>query len=108
MAQDGSKNRSIFEFSTSKWTDGVNKATVVVDRDLGIEVPDGKAVFVNCDGGMYIYGKGYVNELDVAGESHLNGRTYINWRAADGLAPVYIDKDGMLQASTSSARYKRI
>lgn len=107
VAQDGSKNRSIFEFSTSKWTDGVNKATVVVDRDLGIEVPDGKAVFVNCDGGMYIYGKGYVNELDVAGESHLNGRTYINWRATDGLAPVYIDKDGMLQASTSSARYKK-
>lgn len=107
VAQDGSKNRSIFEFSTSKWTDGVNKATVVVDRDLGIEVPDGKAVFVNCDGGMYIYGKGYVNELDVAGESHLNGRTYINWIATDGLAPVYIDKDGMLQASTSSARYKK-
>lgn len=107
VAQDGSKNRSIFEFSTSKWTDGVNKATVVVDRDLGIEVPDGKAVFVNCDGGMYIYGKGYVNELDVAGESHLNGRTYINWRATDGLVPVYIDKDGMLQASTSSARYKK-
>ncbi len=107
VAQDGDKNRSIFTFDTSKWSDGVRKATMIVDRDLGIEVPDGKAVFVNCNGGAYIYGKSYVNGLDVAGESYLNGNTYINWKASDGLAPVYIDKNGMLQGSTSSARYKK-
>lgn len=124
-AHDGNKNRTIFTFTANKWTDGVIKSTINVDRDLGIEVPDGKAVFVNCDGGMYIYGlihadgmlsssdvtvSGAIegNSLDIAGESHLRGKTYVNWRAASaGLAPLYVDQNGLLQSSTSSARYKK-
>ena len=125
VAHDGNKNRTIFTFTANKWTDGVIKSTINVDRDLGIEVPDGKAVFVNCDGGMYIYGlihadgmlsssdvtvSGAIegNSLDIAGESHLRGKTYVNWRAASaGLAPLYVDQNGLLQSSTSSARYKK-
>lgn len=125
VAHDGNKNRTIFTFTANKWTDGVIKSTINVDRDLGIEVPDGKAVFVNCDGGMYIYGLIHANgmlsssdvtvsgaiegnSLDIAGESHLRGKTYVNWRAASaGLAPLYVDQNGLLQSSTSSARYKK-
>ena len=112
VAHDGKKNRSIFTFSTNTWSDGSSstlRSTMSVDRDLAISVPDGKSILFSCDGGMYVEGKLDVNgTLDLNDDSHLRGDTYINWRSSDsGLAPVYVDGDGRLQCSTSSARYKK-
>lgn len=112
VAHDGKKNRSIFTFSTATWSDGTSstlRSTMSVDRDLAISVPDGKSIMFSCDGGMYVEGKLDVQGiLDLNDDSHLRGDTYINWRSSDsGLAPVYVDGDGRLQCTTSSARYKK-
>lgn len=109
--QDGTT--TILTMNQTGWKfDGVDSN--YVNRDT---ISSHTALVLNANGGnnyLYLVGSKihlrndtYINgNVSVYGDAIISGDLHINWSTDSGLAPLYVDSNGVVQCTTSSKRYK--